>query len=119
MGYGVVAVAGDALEMLEFGALLTPASLPLSNRLSLLYDGLAQVIDHAHPTEVAVEQLFFARNVQSALAVGHARGIALLAAARHGLSVSEYTPLQVKQAARQLLQHQVAPLFAARKHSLT
>jgi crossover junction endodeoxyribonuclease RuvC len=94
----VVVVEGDALEVLDFGALTTPASLPLSNRLSALFDGLLQVIDRSRPTEAAVEQLFFARNVQSALAVGQARGVALLAAARHGLPVSEYTPLQVKQA---------------------
>jgi crossover junction endodeoxyribonuclease RuvC len=98
LGYGVVAVQGDDLEALTYGAITTPASMPLPLRLLLLFDGLEQVVEQSHPTETAVEQLFFARNVQSALAVGHARGIALLAAARHGLAVSEYTPLQVKQA---------------------
>ncbi len=91
-------VEGDALEALDFGAITTPASLPLTSRLLLLFEGLARVIDRARPTEVAVEQLFFARNVQSALAVGHARGVALLAAALRNLSVAEYTPLQVKLA---------------------
>lgn len=98
LGYGAVAVEGDELEALAFGVITTSASIPLASRLLLLFDGLAQVVEQTHPTEAAVEQLFFARNVQSALAVGHARGIALLAAARRGLPVSEYTPLQVKQA---------------------
>ena len=98
LGYAAVAVEGDDLEALTFGVITTPASIPLPSRLLLLFDGLIQVVEQTHPTEAAVEQLFFARNVQSALAVGHARGIALLAAARRGLPVSEYTPLQVKQA---------------------
>ena len=98
LGYGAVAVDGDDLEVLAFGVITTPSSIPLPSRLLLLFDGLAQVVEQTHPTEAAVEQLFFARNVQSALAVGHARGVALLAAARRGLPVSEYTPLQVKQA---------------------
>ncbi len=98
LGYGAVAVEGDDLEALAFGVITTSASIPLPSRLLLLFDGLAQIFEQTHPTEAAVEQLFFARNVQSALAVGHARGIALLAAAQRGLSVSEYTPLQVKQA---------------------
>ncbi len=98
LGYGAVVVHGDGLESVDYGALTTSASLPLTSRLLILFDGLCRVIDLVHPTEVAVEQLFFAKNVQSALAVGHARGVALLAAARGGLPVSEYTPLQVKQA---------------------
>lgn len=98
LGYGAVAVDGDRLEVLTYGAITTPSSTPLPARLHLLFDGLSRIIEQTHPTEVAVEQLFFARNVQSALAVGHARGIVLLAAAQLGLPVGEYTPLQVKQA---------------------
>lgn len=98
LGYGAVEVEGDALEALEFGALTTPASVPLTTRLLSLFDGLTGIVERVSPTEVAVEQLFFARNAQSALAVGQARGVALLVAARAGLPVSEYTPLQVKQA---------------------
>ncbi len=86
------------MAALDYGVLTTPASLPLTSRLLLLFRGLTEIIDRVHPTEAAVEQLFFARNVQSALAVGQARGVALLAAASRGLPVSEYTPLQVKQA---------------------
>jgi crossover junction endodeoxyribonuclease RuvC len=94
----VVAVDGEELEAIAFGVLNTPRTMHLSARLCLLFDGLNDIIERTSPTEVAVEQLFFARNVQSALAVGQARGVALLAAARQGLPVSEYTPQQVKQA---------------------
>ncbi len=98
LGYGVVVVEGDSLTAVTYGALTTHSSIALSGRLLLLFDGLCDILEKTNPTEAAVEQLFFARNVQSALAVGQARGIALLAAARRGLSVSEYTPQQVKQA---------------------
>jgi crossover junction endodeoxyribonuclease RuvC len=98
LGYGVVAVDGDDLSAIEYGVLTTPSFLPLSSRLLMLFDGLSAVIARTTPSEAAVEQLFFARNVQSALAVGQARGIVLLAAARKAIPVSEYTPLQVKQA---------------------
>src|SRR5512133_734157 len=91
-------IDGDDLRPITYGVLTTSSSLALSGRLLLLFDGLCAIVDKTHPTEAAVEQLFFARNVQSALAVGQARGIALLAAARQGLTVSEYTPQQVKQA---------------------
>lgn len=98
LGYGVVVLEGDNLFALDYGVLTTPSNQPLTSRLLTLFDGLTQVISRNNPSEVAVEQLFFSRNVQSALAVGHARGIALLSAARQGLRVSEYTPQQVKQA---------------------
>ena len=97
LGYGVVAVDGERMRAVEFGAITTPASDPLSRRLVLLFDGIDRLIDRARPTEVAVEQLFFSKNVQSAFAVGQARGVALLCAARRGLPISEYTPQQVKQ----------------------
>lgn len=98
LGFGAVAVEGDSLKAVDFGCITTPASLSLANRLVMLFEGLVGVLDRVLPTDAAVEQLFFARNVQSALAVGHARGVVLLAAGLRGLPVAEYTPLQVKQA---------------------
>ena len=70
----------------------------MPDRLSALYDGLIALIDKHAPTVLAVEQLFFARNVTNAMTVGQARGVVLLAAARSGLPVAEYTPAEVKQA---------------------
>lgn len=98
MGYGVVGRAGDRLMAIDYGAITTPASLPLFKRLQALYDELTGLIRQHSPAEMAVEELFFNRNTRSALAVGQARGVAILAAANAGVSVSEYTPLEVKQA---------------------
>lgn len=97
-GYGLVGWEGEALRAIEYGVISTPASEPPAQRLQLLYGGLRQVISRHRLTEVAVEQLFFSRNARTALAVGQARGVALLAVADAGLPVSEYTPLQVKRA---------------------
>ena len=80
------------------GAITTPSDLPLPDRLKLLYRDLASLIEQSCPDQAAVEQLFFNKNVRTALAVGHARGVALLALAQANVPIYEYTPLQVKQA---------------------
>jgi crossover junction endodeoxyribonuclease RuvC len=98
MGYGLVVESARGLSALDYGALTTTADRPLAERLRLLYDGLVGLIGRYRPNEVAVEELFFSRNVRTALAVGQARGVALLAAANCGLPVAEYSPQQVKQA---------------------
>ncbi len=107
MGYGIVESGpspdprkhgSEQLRMVEYGALLTPANAPLSERLPMLYEGLVELLKEHKPEAVAIEQLFFNKNVRTALTVGQARGVAILAAAHSGALVSEYTPLQVKQA---------------------
>lgn len=98
MGYAIVRETGPDLELLACDALITTTELTLAYRLKCLYDGLIDIIDRYQPTEMAVEELFFNRNVRSALAVGQARGVALLAGANRGLDVHGYTPLQVKSA---------------------
>lgn len=97
LGYGVVSGTEDP-AMLEFGALETAADTPMSERLVTLYDGLVEIIERHGPDAVAVEQLFFARNVTTALTVGQARGVVLLAAAKQGVPVYEYKPNEVKLA---------------------
>lgn len=102
MGYGLVrAISGpDALgdfELVEYGAINTPAGMPLARRLLSIYGQLNELLDRFHPAEVVLEELFFNKNTTTAIAVGQARGVALLAAASHNLTVREYTPLQVKQ----------------------
>ena len=98
MGYGIIDGAGNSLALVTYGALTTPADAPVEQRLRMLYDGLMELIEKYRPEAMAVEELFFARNVRSALTVGQARGVALLAAAQKKLPVWEYTPLEVKQA---------------------
>ena len=97
-GYGLVRVGADDPELVTFGALTTPAGQPLAQRLLSLYGRLNELIVQYKPDEVAVEELFFNKNTTTALAVGQARGVILLAAAARGVPVYEYTPLQVKQA---------------------
>ena len=98
VGYAVVMARGNELSMLVCDVITTPARLPLAQRLQLIYDGLSNIITTYKPHEAAMEELFFAKNARTAMTVGQARGVAMLALANGGLSVAEYTPKQVKQA---------------------
>lgn len=98
-GYGLVRERSDgSLEVVDFGAILTPAHTPMAARLLDLHRQLKEILSLHRPESAAVEKLFFQRNVRTALNVGQARGVALLALAQAGLDVAEYTPLEVKQA---------------------
>ncbi len=98
-GFGVIELEqGKTALALDYGVVATDKNLPMSSRLAILYDDLSAIITQHRPDVVAVEQLFFARNVTTAIAVGQARGVVLLAVARTKLPIVEYTPLQVKQA---------------------
>ena len=97
-GYGVVQSDGQTLDPVSYGAITTPAGEPLALRLQRLYRELRTLISTYKPTQAAVEDLFFSRNARTALSVGHARGVILLAAANSGLPVYSYTPLEVKKA---------------------
>lgn len=96
MGYGIIDDSDGELTAIEYGVLSTPARQATPERLRALYDGVSGLIETYQPDEVAVE-LFVARNLRTALMVGQARGVALLAAANKCLPVYEYTPLEVKQ----------------------
>ncbi len=124
-GFGVVESAGGAVRHVASGAIRVPA-LPLAERLEHIYARLSAVIDDTAPDLMAVEQVFIARNVQSALVLGHARGAAVVAGASRGLPVVEYTALQVKQAvvgrgkaAKQQVQHMVRVLLGLRETPAT
>ena len=97
-GYGLVRQRGSHLDFVAFGTILTPAEQPLPERLLSIYRGIGRLCREFCPDMAAVEELFFNRNVRTAMIVGQARGAAVLAAAEAGLPVAEYTPLQVKQA---------------------
>ncbi len=98
VGYAVVMARGSELHMVACDVITTPAKMPLAQRLQLIYEGLTRLIATYKPDEAAMEELFFAKNARTAMTVGHARGVAMLALANGGLSVAEYTPKQVKQA---------------------
>ena len=87
-----------SLALVDFGVILTPAGLPLHERLLELHSKLTEILLLHQPQSGAVEKLFFQKNVRTAMSVGQARGVALLALAQAGVSVAEYTPLVVKQA---------------------
>jgi crossover junction endodeoxyribonuclease RuvC len=97
MGYGVVESDNDTLSLVDFGAITAPEKFPIGERLRRIYDELLEVIGRHLPDAVAVEQPFVAKNVRTALAIGRAQAIALLAAAQKSVPAFEYTPAQVKQ----------------------
>ncbi|MBN2258060.1 MAG: crossover junction endodeoxyribonuclease RuvC [Anaerolineaceae bacterium] len=99
-GYGLV-VENEAggLQAVSFGVIKTPPELDMPSRLQCLYQNISELINLHQPQYGAVEKLFFQRNVSTAITVGQARGVVLLAFADHGLPVAEYTPLEIKKAA--------------------
>ena len=97
LGYGIIEDSPE-LSLVSFGCLTTPAKQSQPSRLQSLYEELGEVFEAEAPDEVAVERLFFNQNITTAFAVGEARGVVLLRAAQAGCPVSDYTPLQIKQA---------------------
>ena len=97
-GYGIIESDGDQLSVISFGAITTPSNWKMPQRLEHIHRELGSLVGKYQPTDAVVEKLFFSRNVTTALSVGQARGVALLAAAQANLKIHEYTPLQVKQA---------------------
>jgi crossover junction endodeoxyribonuclease RuvC len=97
-GYGLVREDEAGLTLVDYGVITTAAGQPLPERLQAIYQGLAEVAREHQPQQAAVEELFFSRNVRTALSVGHARGVTLLALADAGLAIHEYKPLEIKQA---------------------
>ena len=97
-GFGVVALDDGRLRLIDAGVIRTESTGSDADRLRALHGALTELLTLHHPHRVGVERLFFQRNVQTAMAVGQARGVALLAAAEAGLLVDEPTPNEVKQA---------------------
>lgn len=97
-GYGLVRETPDSLEMVAYGVITTPAGTEMATRLQSLFHQLGDLLQQHQPDTAAVEKLFFQRNVRTAMSVGQARGVILLALAEAGLSVTEYAPNEIKQA---------------------
>ncbi len=98
IGWGLVQRAGDRLRAVDHGCLQTSADLALPERLNAIHELVVDLLELHEPAIVAVERVFFSRNAQTAIAVGQARGVILLAAAQHGIEVREATPNEIKQA---------------------
>lgn len=97
-GYGIIDRQFNNYRVVDYGSIQTQAHTPMEERLCKIYEGMRWLIKEYEPDEIAVEELFFNRNVTTAITVGQARGVIILAAAQSGVKVNEYTPLQVKQA---------------------
>ncbi|MDR2063591.1 MAG: crossover junction endodeoxyribonuclease RuvC [Candidatus Nomurabacteria bacterium] len=98
LGFGVVEVdAKRHMRMVTAGVITTPPHTSLEVRLADIFDGLTEIITETRPQQVAIEKLFFAQNITTAISVSHARGVAMLAAQKQLLPIFEYTPLQIKQ----------------------
>lgn len=97
LGFGVIDVERGNTKLVTAGVITTPAHTPLPERLEEIYDGLTDIINETKPTVMAIEKLFFAQNVTTAMSVSHARGVAMLTGKQANMVIEEYTPLQIKQ----------------------
>lgn len=98
VGYSVIEYKGSQCRPLEYGAITTDSKALFPDRIKIIYDELLDIIDQYKPEDLAIEELFFNKNVKTAIKVGQARGVQILAAINSGLNIYEYTPLQIKQA---------------------
>ena len=98
VGFGVIESDRGTQQMIQYGAITTAAGLPLATRLAQIAADMEQLIVQFKPDEIAVEELFFSKNITTGIAVAHARGVILCTAERLQIPIYEYTPMQVKQA---------------------
>ena len=98
VGFGVVDSESGTQRMVQYGAINTPANTPLAARLVQIEQDLMELLQQFKPDEVAIEELFFSKNITTGIAVAHARGVILATVEKAGIPLHEYTPMQVKQA---------------------
>ena len=97
-GFGILQAERASVQLINYGTITTPTTLSFPERLEMLYDDMAELLDTVRPDAVAVEELFWGHNVTTGIGVSHGRGVILLAIAKSGVPLFEYTPGQVKQA---------------------
>ncbi len=97
VGFGVIDVVHGKTKLVDAGVIRTKPKQPLEDSLQEIYESLEEIIKETKPQEMAIEKLFFAQNVTTAMSVAHARGVAMLAGKQADLKITEYTPLQIKQ----------------------
>lgn len=98
MGWGVIDYDSVKPRIVDYGVLITPPGMPMPQRLMNLFDGVTDLCQRFDPDDVAMEELFFCKNVSTAIAVGEARGAAMVAMRKHTNNLFEYTPMQIKLA---------------------
>lgn len=97
-GYGILEGESDSIRVVDYGCIRTSSKEPSSTRLKKIYSDIKKIISKYKPEYIVVERLFFGANTKTAMAVGQARGVIILAATQAGLEIAEYTPLEVKMA---------------------
>ena len=97
-GFGILQAERASVQLINYGTITTPTTLSFPERLEMLYDDMAELLDTVRPDAVAVEELFWGHNITTGIGVSHGRGVILLAIAQSGIPLFEYTPMQVKQA---------------------
>jgi len=97
LGFGVIDIVGNNTKLVTAGVITTPAHTPIDERLEEIFDGLTEIIAETKPSVMAIEKLFFSRNVTTAISVAQARGVAMLTGRKAKLPIAEYTPQQIKQ----------------------
>jgi crossover junction endodeoxyribonuclease RuvC len=97
-GYGVIERNGTSISLLDVGVIKNTGNISMPLRLKKIYSTLCSVIDRFHPDEFAIETSFYSKNAQSALKIGQARGVSILASVNHEIPVTEYSPREVKKA---------------------
>ena len=98
VGYSIVECKGNNFKALDYGVIRTEAGEDFPDRIKTIYDRMLEIIEKYQPEDLAIEELFFNKNVKTAIMVGQARGVEILAGINSGLGIYEYTPLQIKQA---------------------
>ncbi len=97
-GYGLVEKNNNQMSCIHSGAISSSGKIPFFQRIHKIYQSMVEIMGRYHPEEMAIEDVFFAKNVKSALKIGHARGAVLIAAVQCGVKIFEYTPLEIKKA---------------------
>ena len=96
-GYGLIEKKQNQMSCIHAGDIRSSNKIPFFQRIHKIYQSMVDIMDRYHPQEMAIEDVFFAKNVKSALKIGHARGAVLIAAVQCGVKIFEYTPLEIKQ----------------------
>lgn len=96
-GYGLVEKNNNQMSCIHSGAISSSSKIPFFQRIHKIYQSMVEIMGRYHPEEMAIEDVFFAKNVKSALKLGHARGAVLIAAVQSSVKIYEYTPLEIKQ----------------------
>ncbi|CAK7022811.1 crossover junction endodeoxyribonuclease RuvC [Tissierella carlieri] len=98
VGYSIIECNGNNFKAIDYGCITTDSDILFPDRIKIIYNKLTEIIEKYRPEDLAVEELFFNKNVKTAIKVGQARGVEILAAVNKGMNIYEYTPLQIKQA---------------------